>query len=133
MSLRFTTALVLSIFYLAGPNNGTVVVSLANEQETPNRPGSQPYTPTKIEWLALEMNSDLRQDASADSPFLLSVVQVDHETLMIYVRYLPTVDREIMNGAIDTARKVIMMGAKRYGWDKWVKIRERVEMHPSLK
>ena len=47
-----------------------------NEQQTPNRPGLTPYTPTKIEWLALAVNSQLRQDASADSPFSLSVVQV---------------------------------------------------------
>jgi hypothetical protein len=104
-----------------------------NEQETPNRPGLTPYTPTKIEWLALDVRSQLQQDASADSAFFLSVVHVDHETLLISVRYLPTVNREMMNSAIDSARKVIMNTAKSYGWDNWVKIREQVEMSPSKK
>ncbi len=27
-----------------------------NEQQTPNRPGLTPYTPTEIEWLALAVN-----------------------------------------------------------------------------
>jgi hypothetical protein len=133
MSLRFPIAILFSLVYLAGAQDGTVVVSLANDQQTPNRPGLTPYTPTKIEWLALAVNSQLRQDASADSPFSLAVVQSDHETLLIFVPYDPTVNREIMNSTIDTARKVIMSTAKSYGWEKWVKIRERVEMFPPKK
>jgi hypothetical protein len=101
-----------------------------NGQQTSDRPGLTPYTPTKIEWLALAVNSQLQQDSNADRPFYLSVVQSDHETLLIFVRCSPTVNREIMNSAIDTARKVIMITAKGYGWDKWVKILERVEMYP---
>lgn len=109
------------------------LVSSAQGQQAPNRPGLMPYTPTQIEWLALTVNSQLRQDASVDNPYSLNVVQADHETLLIFVRYLPTVNREIMNSAIDTARQVIMITAKGYGWDKWVKIRERVEMYPPKK
>jgi hypothetical protein len=104
-----------------------------NEQQTPNRPGLTPYTPTKIEWLALAVNSQLRQDFSADRPFFLSVVQVDHETLLIFVRYHPTVNREMMNSTINNARDVILITAKSYGWDNWVKILERVEMYPPPK
>ena len=104
-----------------------------NEQQTSNRPGLTSYTPTKIEWLALVVNSQLRQDSSADRPFFLSVVQVDHETLLIFVRYHPTVNQEMMNSTINNARDVILIAAKSYGWDKWVKIRERIEMYPSPK
>ena len=68
-----------------------------------------------------------------DNPFSLFVIQADYETLLIFVRYQATVDREIMNGKIDTAREVIMSTAKSHGWDKWVKIRERVEMYPQKK
>ena len=102
-----------------------------NEPQTPNRPGLTPYTPTEIEWLALTMRASLRQDASTDSPYSLDIILMDHETLLIVVRYHPTVNREIMNRTIDTAREVITSTAKSYGWDNWVKIRERVEMYPS--
>ena len=104
-----------------------------NEQQTPNRPGLTPYTPTEIEWLALTMRAGLRQDASSDHPYSLDIIQVDHETLLIVVRYQPTVNREIMSRTIDTAREAIRSTAKSYGWDKWVKIRESVEMSPSKK
>jgi hypothetical protein len=101
-----------------------------NEQQTPNRSGLTPYTPTEIEWLALIMRAGLRQDASTDHPYSLDIIRVDHETLLIVVRYQPTVNREIMSRTIDTAREAIRSTAKSYGWDKWVKIRESVEMNP---
>lgn len=109
------------------------VVLLASGQQTPNRPGLTPYTPTQIEWLALMMNSQLREHPSIDSPYSLDIVQMNHETLLIFVRYAPTVNRESMNRSINTAREVIMMTAKSYGWDNWVKILERVEMYPPTK
>ena|SRR5512146_339258 len=104
-----------------------------NEQQTPNRPGLTPYTPTAIEWLALTMRASLRQDARTDYPYSLDIMLVDHETLLIAVRYHPTVNREMMNRAIGTAREAIKRTAESYGWDKWVKIRESVEMYPSPK
>ena len=104
-----------------------------NVQQTTNRPGLTPYTPTEIEWLALTMRASLRQDASTDHPYSLDIIPADHETLLIVVRYEPTVNREIMNRTIDTAREAIRSTAKSYGWDNWVKIRESVEMSPSKK
>ncbi|MDO8207788.1 MAG: hypothetical protein Q7T38_08215 [Gallionella sp.] len=104
------------------------LINTALAQPIPSKPGLQPYTPNRIEWLALLCNDQLRQDASMDFPFSLSIVQSDHETLLVFVRYQPNVNREIMNASIDTARQVIMITAKSYGWDKWVKVRERVEM-----
>ncbi len=101
-----------------------------NEQQTPSPPGLRLYTPTEIEWLALTMRAGLRQEVSADHPYSLDIVPVDHETLLIVVRYQPNVNREMMNRTIDTAREAIRSTAKNYGWDKWVKIRESVEMYP---
>ena len=103
-----------------------------DEHETPNRPGLTPYTSTKIEWLALDVRSRLQQDSSAaDRSFFLTVVHVDHETLLISVRYLPTANREMMKSAIKSARELIMTTEKSYGWENWVKIREQIVMSAS--
>jgi len=104
-----------------------------NEQQRPIPPGLTPYTPSAIEWLALTMRASLRQDASADRPYSLDIIPVDHETLLIVVRHHPTVNREILNRAIGTAREAIRSTAESYGWEKWVKIRESVEMYPPPK
>lgn len=106
-----------------------ITSALAQGSKPP--PGLQPYHPTRIEWLSLVLNSQLRQDATTDSPFSLNIVNSDHETILIFVRYHPSVSREIMNMAIETAREVTSITAKSYGWDKWVKIKERVEPNRS--
>ncbi len=102
--------------------------AVAYGQQPQNKPGLLPYTPTRIEWLALVVNAQLRRDATVVNPFTLSVVQSDHETLLIFVQYHPKTDREMMNQSIETAREVIRITANGYGWSKWVKVRERVEM-----
>jgi hypothetical protein len=103
-------------------------LSTAFAQPVESKPGLQPYVPNRIEWLALVLNSQLRQDSTTDSPFNLSIVNSNHETILIFVRYHPNMNREIMNMAIDTARKVIQITVNSYGWDKWVKVKESVEM-----
>ena len=60
MLLRFTIALVYSMISLAGLQDGFVTVSFAKEQQMPDQPGLTPYTPTKIEWLALTVNTQLQ-------------------------------------------------------------------------
>jgi hypothetical protein len=104
------------------------LLSTGAAQVPRTRPGLEPYTPTRIEWLALVLNASLRQDASVDNPFTLSIVNSDDETILIFVRYQSNVNREIMNTAIDTAHKVIDITTKSYGWERWVKVKERVEM-----
>ena len=46
----------------------------------------------------------------------------------LYVRYLPDVNREIMNINLASARKVIAMEAKSYGWTAWLKTKEDIQM-----
>jgi hypothetical protein len=91
MSLRFTIALLFSIISIAAPPDGLVGVSLAKEPQMPDQPGLTPYTPTKIEWLALIVNSQLQYERNANDPYELFVVQADHETLQIFSRYQPAV------------------------------------------
>lgn len=93
-----------------------------------SKPGLVPYTPTRIEWLATVLQAQLRQDITEESRFHLEIVNSDHETILIFVRYLPNVNREVMNTTIQTVREVTMIAAKGYGWDSWVKIREDVQM-----
>ena len=73
------------------------------------------------------------RSGSTRYPYSLDIILVDHETLLIVARYHPTVNREIMNWIIETAREAIKSTAKSHGWDKWVKIRASVEMYPPSK
>jgi hypothetical protein len=109
-----------------------------SEQQTPNRPGLTPYTPSKIEWLALTVNAQLQYERHAEDLYEVFVVQADHETLEILIRdHLGRSSRQrsttklaVMKSKIKTTRELIMATAKRYGWETWVRIREPVEVSP---
>ena len=94
--------------------------------------GNQPYAPTRLEWLEVELNAGLRVNLSEESGFSMDFVPIGNEdTILIYVRYLPSVNRTIMNMSIDAARKVIAIKTKSYGWSGWLKVKENVEMHET--
>ena len=89
--------------------------------------GAMPFTPTRIDWLTTTLQASLRDDRLDSDGFMLQITAPDPDTILIYVRYTPTVRREIMNTEIEAARKVIEITAKGYKWD-WVKIREDLAM-----
>jgi hypothetical protein len=98
------------------------------QSKNPFHPGAEPFTPTRIDWLTTTLQASLREDELETDRFQLQITSPDSETIVIYVRYLPDVNRESMNIAIDAARRVIQITAKSYGWDGWVKIREDVQL-----
>lgn len=100
-------------------------------QPAPGRPGLGTYTPTAGEWLALVTRVGLRREATPDNPYSLDIVLAGPDTLHILVRYRSPVTRESLNKTIEAARESIKNTARNYGWDKWVKIRETVELVPA--
>ena len=103
-------------------------LAIAQQRASGSSPGLQPYVPTRIDWLTTTLQASLRSDISDENKFVLQITAPDAETILIYVRYLPTVDREAMNREIDSAREVIKITAKSYGWDKWLRIREDIQL-----
>ena len=104
------------------------VLVFADTQPQKLSPGAQPFTPTRIDWLTTRLQASLRDDSLQTGGFYLQISSHDSETVLIVVRYWPNVNREAMNVAIDAARQVTQLAAKEYGWDKWVKIREDVQL-----
>jgi hypothetical protein len=49
-------------------------------------------------------------------------------TILIYLTYIPSVDRQIMNMYIDTARKVISITCKAYDWSSWLNVKEQIKV-----
>jgi hypothetical protein len=50
------------------------------------------------------------------------------DTIIIFVTYLPSVDRKVMNIYIETAKKVISINSKSRGWNSWLKVKEQIEL-----
>jgi hypothetical protein len=104
-------------------------VCLGIAQNRALRFGSQPYTPTRLEWLAVELNSSLRVELSTDSQYSMDFVPIaKDDAILIAVTYLPGVQREVMNITIESAKKLIDLESKARGWTAWLKVQEHVEM-----
>ena len=89
--------------------------------------GIEPYTPTRLEWLALELGSDGGAQPSTSSDFSLDFIP-DHvqDSILIVAQYMPTVDHDVMRISIDSARRIIAIKAKSYNWDSWLGVNERI-------
>lgn len=105
----------------------TSVMSQSNKEQLK---GSKPYIPTRLDWLAVDLNSSLRVPITVESFYSLDFVALhDRDTIAIVVRYNPSADRSIMNLSIDTAKQIVGMKAKNHGWSDWLKVEENVKMH----
>ena len=91
--------------------------------------GALPYTPSRLEWLAVELNAGGRVDLSEASGFSLDYVPIESENaIVIFVRYLPAVNREAMNIAIDNARSIVTLKTKARHWGSWLRVKENIEI-----
>jgi hypothetical protein len=95
--------------------------------------GFKPYTPSRLEWLAVELNAYARTHLSSETGFSITFLPLlDADTIMIYVLHLPNAGRAALNVAIDNARNEISRTAERHGWESWVKIKERIVSSADL-
>ena len=106
---------------------GLTLSGVLSAQRT-SHPGSEPFTPTRMDWLIVNLQACCRHDGLSVDGFDLQLTNPEPETVLIYVSYLPNVNRAAMNLTIDSVKKVVDIKAKSYGWQSWVKVREDVHM-----
>ena len=102
-----------------------------SESSTKTSDGMKPYIPTRLEWLAVVLNSENRTDITDISGFSLTFVPYGENTIMIFVTY--TLHTEAMNLAVEGAHKIIDLETKRRGWNSWIKIIEKFDLVNSSK
>jgi hypothetical protein len=117
---------------LLGVALGLLGSAVLSAQQNSFHPGSVPFTPTRMDWLIVELQACCRYDGLAGTGgFDLQFTNPDTETVLIYVTYLPTVDRAAMNVTIESVKRVIETKVRSYGWQDWVKVREDVHIGSS--
>jgi hypothetical protein len=89
-------------------------------------PGMEPYTPTKLEWILLNIKADYSSD-DLDEGFHIAFGHNAEDTIIIDVLYHHgVVDREIMNDAVESARRFVEVFQIEHDW---LKIEERYQRH----
>lgn len=94
------------------------------------REGSRLYSPTRIEWLCMELNAESKEELTNPPGYSKHFTYSgnDPDTVIVFVRYLPTTDRELLNAVVNNAKQLVELKAKNRGWT-WVKVREDVKMN----
>jgi hypothetical protein len=78
--------------------------------------------------MALELNAEMHVDLSEASGYSIQFVDLQNENaILIFVRYLSSTNRDLVNLAVKGAKDVISTKAKQRGWSSWLKVRESVE------
>ena len=86
------------------------------------------YTPTRLEWLAVMLNTLFQSDNLSFDGFMLYYMGLkDGETIRIVVRYDANVNKSLMEQKIRVAREAISRYAKNYGWESWIKTEVDIE------
>ena len=88
----------------------------------PTQPGMVPYTPTRLEWLAVDLEASYHEDFGRDSVYSLHYLPKPPNTVLIFVHYKNETPAETVNRAIDSAKEVVNQDASSHGWQSWVKV-----------
>ena len=110
------------------------VAAVAQTRAGSSHPGSEPYTPTRQEWLLLSLVEDkvgYDLGSTGNIQFVFSADD-DPETIDVLVTYAKTVTKEDVDNAFAFAVSRIRTHAMHYGWD-WVKIRKSEMQMPEIK
>ena len=83
--------------------------------------GQQPYTPTRVEWLALELHAKY-QFLSVSRINTMYIAVPEEDTLRIVVSYPKHVEENKANRIMELAKFAALETAKNYQWDSWLKI-----------
>jgi hypothetical protein len=87
--------------------------------------GRQPYSPTKIEWLALETQAYYGDHLYGEDAVTVFFYHHEPDTIEIHLRYRGRRDQRV-ELELRSAKTNVGYLARKHGWEDWVKITENV-------
>jgi hypothetical protein len=79
------------------------------------------YTPSRLEWTALELESYYRSEFS-DNFYSLDFVATPPNTIKIVIQYTDQASAGVVDKAIDTAKDLVSKEARSNGWSKLIRV-----------
>ncbi len=117
---------IVTAFVILACSAGLFVTTGRARSKLP--PGFEPYVPTRMEWLVLELSVANRHERASLDDYALEFVGKDAGTVLMVVRYDKNVNRQAMNKAVELAKKDADQTIRTHGWEDWAKIEEDVHM-----
>jgi hypothetical protein len=109
---------VIGIFFVLVATFGVAAYRSTQASTPPIEPGMMPYTPTRIEWLALDLESSSRQVLVNEDDQSIDYFAKQPDTIVIHVGYVK--QSKTMDSAVIIAQSLVKRAAETRKWP-WVK------------
>jgi len=127
VTLAIPLTVLAALFFLAPLSAQKTVKTTTDIQ-----PGDVAYSPTKLEWAALELQANYGITTySSDSPVMIGfVAQPDGRTVLCIIQYTPDVPAEVVKINRDSSQRAFDKYVESRNWD-WLrfKFQENVLRH----
>ena len=97
------------------------LTALFNGQKN-GSPLMEPYTPSRLEWLALDLESSYKTELSGDD-ISLDFTAIAPDTILVSVMYTNDTSAGVVDAIIEQSKELAQTDAQSHGWAKWIKIR----------
>lgn len=93
-------------------------------------PGFEEYTPSRLEWLVVLLNSYIHYINTRPSERIeyLYTLAGDGNTITMHMRHYNDLEQEWVERYADVGKNFAINTAKRYNWDSWINI--QIEFDP---
>jgi hypothetical protein len=101
-----------------------------NKRPAAGRPGDAPYTPTKLEWAALELQARYGQHWTSETPVSREFLPLDDgRTVICLLQYLPELPPSAVNMDREMAQALFEKYATHRGWP-WLRLQFQEKVLP---
>lgn len=103
------------------------------EVKAETSPGMDKYTPTKLEWAAVELNAYFRDKFAEGSFFVKQKFEVSYraktpDTIIVRCAYSANMSRPDLNKLVEALKKMVSNYASRKGFGDWLKVEEETRI-----
>jgi hypothetical protein len=101
-----------------------------NAGTDPVPPGMLPYTPSRLEWLELDLQANFRSEDVIDPEisYSLSFFARRPNTIVVFVQHSKRTPARMVDRAVEHGKQTVEKAAAFYGWSNWVKIEVQREL-----
>jgi hypothetical protein len=128
------SALTLGVMLLVGVVKIVYPLQAQGAHTAANRTGDTAYTPTKLEWAALELQADYgNTNWTSETPVMITFLEgTDGTTMLCVLQYTPEVPAQVLKITRDSEQNVFDKYAEGRGWT-WLRLQfqERILPRPS--
>ena len=92
--------------------------------------GFEEYTPSRLEWLVVMLNSMVSYvnvSPKGSSVVYAFILSRDRNTIVMHMKYFSDLPQEIVKGYEDNGKNLAITIAKNYKWDSWLEIQTQLE------